>query len=522
MSKIQKHKIHTASLKVDFEGVEEGLGVQDSLGLFFYEKIKPALEKVFDKYGDPKATIVFDKLELDCGQVSYENWEENIVKQVIYQLEENLESLPKERKKFISEEKKAEEVFFHFLQKGYFPWNSPFINLKDLEESILLGIPLLEKLKSIFVRNPATKRRFFNSFSTAFISKLIGLISQKSDIKYLALVKYLQTQNNPLIQRDLFHALIISYQGNHSFSNSYFLENLISNFSSENLTHLADYIAKEVRKESDIWEELKSMAYGSTTLESREKVSLLMQIILKKDPSFLKKKGVSLDEINFLSALFAKGYIVDDQLKQNEKKIIIKSDAENRIENTKIRKLTASNQSESTKQEDQDIEEEIFIENAGLVLLHPFIAGLFSNLQLTENGKFGAESDQSLAARVLQFLVYGENEHSENYYPLNKILCGMGITQVLGEKMEISHEIKMECEDLLQAVIGHWSVLKNTSIEGLRETFLQRSGKISRVDKGWKLQVERKTVDVLLAKLPWGLGIIKLTWMAEMMYVEWD
>jgi hypothetical protein len=183
--------------------------------------------------------------------------------------------------------------------------------------------------------------------------------------------------------------------------------------------------------------------------------------------------------------------------------------------------LNRDNTSDSNR-ENIDFSEEIFVENAGMVLLHPFIAGLFSNLQLTENGKFIAESDQSLAARILQNLVYGENEMAENFYPLNKIICGMGITQILGEKMEISQEIKMECEDLLQAVIGHWSVLKNTSIEGLRETFLQRTGKITRVEKGWRLQVERKTVDVLLAKLPWGMGIIKLPWMDEMMFVEWE
>lgn len=98
----------------------------------------------------------------------------------------------------------------------------------------------------------------------------------------------------------------------------------------------------------------------------------------------------------------------------------------------------------------------------------------------------------------------------------------MGIFQVLGEEKELNPEAKIECEELLQAAIGHWSVLKNTSVDGLRETFLQRNGKISRVEKGWKLQVERKTVDVLLAKLPWGLGIIKLPWMNDMMFVEWE
>jgi hypothetical protein len=522
MSGLQNHKIHTASLQVDFEGMEEGLGVQDSLGLLFHEKIKPALERAFDKYGDPKATIVFDKLELDCGQITYENWEEKLVKQVLIQLEDKFKSPKEEKMGIIPQEKKAEEVFIYFLKKGYFPWNSPFSSTKDLEESILFEIPLFEKLKNIFVRNPATQRRFLSSFSTAFVSKLMGLISQKLDSNCLALVKYLQIQNNPNVQKATFQSLIFSYPSYLPFSSSQFLENLIHNFYPENLRYLADYIAKEVGKKNDIWEEIQSMAYGSNVQESRGKISLLIQFLLKKDPSFLKKKGASLDEIKFLNELVAKGNSVDEHLRLKEKNIIHKTDAENKFENNRTMKLPASNQSESTNQEDQDIEEEIFVENAGIGFVASIFAGLFSNLQLTENGKFVSESDQSLAARMLQFLVYGENELSENFYPLNKILCGLGVSQVLDVGIDISQEFKIEGEELLQAVIGHWSVLKNTSIAGLRETFLQRAGKISRVEKGWKLQVEQKTVDVLLTKLPWGMGIVKLPWMNDMMYVEWE
>jgi hypothetical protein len=50
---------------------------------------------------------------------------------------------------------------------------------------------------------------------------------------------------------------------------------------------------------------------------------------------------------------------------------------------------------------------------------------------------------------------------------------------------------------------------------------LQRAGKLSRVDDGWLLQIEQKGVDVLLSYLPWGIGLIKLPWMTELLYVEW-
>src|SRR5690554_4844911 len=136
MSVLQNHRIHTVSLQVDFEGMEEGLGVQDSLGLYFYEKIKPVLEKAFDQYGDPKRTFVIDRLELDCGNISYENWETVFLQRIIKRLGEELNFPEKSSPATVSTEYKASEVFFFFLKKGYFPWNSPFSTPRDLEKTI--------------------------------------------------------------------------------------------------------------------------------------------------------------------------------------------------------------------------------------------------------------------------------------------------------------------------------------------------------------------------------------------------
>lgn len=97
----------------------------------------------------------------------------------------------------------------------------------------------------------------------------------------------------------------------------------------------------------------------------------------------------------------------------------------------------------------------------------------------------------------------------------------MNILEVLQPVRELPSGVKEECELLLQELIHHWSILKNTSITGLRETFLQRNGKISPVDKGWLLNVEQKGVDVLLNSLPWGIGVIKLPWNATTIFVEW-
>jgi hypothetical protein len=61
----------------------------------------------------------------------------------------------------------------------------------------------------------------------------------------------------------------------------------------------------------------------------------------------------------------------------------------------------------------------------------------------------------------------------------------------------------------------------NKTVEGLQKSFLQREGKLVRQDKDWILQVEQKPFDMVLASLPWSIGIIKNTWMEGMLWVEW-
>ena len=74
---------------------------------------------------------------------------------------------------------------------------------------------------------------------------------------------------------------------------------------------------------------------------------------------------------------------------------------------------------------------------------------------------------------------------------------------------------------MLQAVIDNWTIMKGNSPDALREGFFQREGKLSKKGNGWNLQVEKKTIDILLNKLPWGLGLVRLPWLEELIFVEW-
>lgn len=166
-------------------------------------------------------------------------------------------------------------------------------------------------------------------------------------------------------------------------------------------------------------------------------------------------------------------------------------------------------------------ESALYVSAAGLVLLHPFLFPFFTETGLRVEGHWCEEGSRHLAVRLLHFLATGEKKFNEPAFVFEKLLCGFEPDDLLDDRPSLTEEQTAAGEVLLSEVIGHWTQLKNTGIEAFRQTFLQRSGKLTRVDGGWLLQVEHKAVDVLLSYLPWGIGVVHLPWMKDLLYVEW-
>lgn len=163
----------------------------------------------------------------------------------------------------------------------------------------------------------------------------------------------------------------------------------------------------------------------------------------------------------------------------------------------------------------------IFIGNAGQVLVAPFLPRLFGMLGLVEDGKFSDEMAAHRAVRLVQFLVDGREETWEGTLPLNKILCGLEPEQPVNLNIALTSTEVAACEELLGAIIAHWSAIGRTSVQGLRESFLQREGRLTHSSKGWQLLVQERAFDMLLDRLPWSIKVIKLQWMTKALYVEW-
>ncbi|RQS65774.1 hypothetical protein DID96_25445 [Burkholderia sp. Bp8963] len=165
-----------------------------------------------------------------------------------------------------------------------------------------------------------------------------------------------------------------------------------------------------------------------------------------------------------------------------------------------------------------DLDEGVFIDCAGVVLLHPFLPTLFERIGVAAGDKLLAP-DRALA--LLHFLATGATRAPEHALVLPKLMCGLPPDALADAPVELTEAETTEAEQMLKAVIGHWGALSDTSPDALRGTFLTRPGKLSMRGDDDLLQVEPQSFDVLLDQLPWGIGTILLPWMTRFLWVEW-
>ena len=472
-----QHIIQKQTIEIEFENIDDSFGVQDRVVQGFYENLQPRMEILLDEMFGKEQYVSIDKLEIDCGPLSMENWEQEFATQAILKLKEGLIQLNKksvDSNEF--EETTAAETFFFFLETGFLPWNKRINTISELEQLIKVDDKITMRLKKLILHKPNVAKRIASMFSEEFIAKLTTAFTDNKNQEAESLSAIIEIVN----ARE-------SFETRHNRNEKQLInEAILIVFASENYNdpelEFFTLLLSKVKNNDDLKAEISKITRklrvqsGKQSLENEDNLE-------------------TVDRINQETALrLVSATLINHRSVPGSQKPIL----------------------ESTKQD-----ETIYITNAGLVLLHPFIPALFGHLKLVKGNAWIYQASVYKAVLAMQFMVTGKDETEEFDLVLNKILCGIDNEEVVPTTILPDEETKTECDVLLMEVIKHWDVLKNTSIDGLREGFLQRSGKLSRVNDGWLLQVEQKAIDVLLNHLPWGIGIIKLPWMNEMLHVEW-
>ena len=159
--------------------------------------------------------------------------------------------------------------------------------------------------------------------------------------------------------------------------------------------------------------------------------------------------------------------------------------------------------------------------NAGLILLHPFFPTYFNRLGMLADGRFIDEAARLRGVQLLQYLATGGAEHEEHHLPLNKLLCGLQISLPVPRLLDVTEGEKALTDELFGVLFSQWAKMKNSTIDGFRQSFILREGMMERREESWTMVVEQRGYDVLLATSPWAFGNIKTPWMEQMLYVDW-
>ena len=163
----------------------------------------------------------------------------------------------------------------------------------------------------------------------------------------------------------------------------------------------------------------------------------------------------------------------------------------------------------------------LFIKNAGLIILWPFLNRLFEKLNLLKEKYFLDDQAHQKAILLTEYLVTGNINFDETNLILNKLICGASLNMFVDVTIPLEKFDIDLCDSMLKGVIQNWEKLNNSSVEALRETFLIREGILKKVNSDYNLSVDNKPFDVLLSTLPWNIAMIQTSFMKNRILVEW-
>jgi hypothetical protein len=490
MPEKQNHIIYSHAVELAFYDRKENLYIQNRIADLVKDRLLPAMERLFDEQTSAGKKIKIDALELNLNEIENTAWEDEFVNRTIHNLRQKLNEIVA----FNS----ADEVYevsykdagvdihgvpaldecldnFHsFLQSGLLQWNLGRVTAGDLFEVILQA----HRTGNL---TPAQREKLLRSvfYSASAFERFILQLDQASLL--------------------------------------YFFDHVLNLPEAGAMFELYSRVISEASPEEEVprhrqkflsW--LFVLAKFQAEANNATAIPPAGHLIswLKTDfsPSLLETVFAGLPRASMLKQFFS----------GNEKNIPetkVDMNPTNPIENSGKRL-------HPSKKAAEDIGE-CFIDNAGLVILSPFLQQLFNNLKLSRKKQFRSEEAQVRAVLLSQFLVTGRTKIAEHELPLNKIICGYPLEKTLPCEFEPTAEETEQCDELFKSVLGYWEALKSTSVEALRNTYVVRNGKLVDKNEYFLLQVEYKAFDVMLQFLPWSIGVIYLPWMKKRLMVEW-
>jgi hypothetical protein len=475
MSHQPHHIVKNTVLDLHYNGNADALALQQDAKEWIYDLLNH-IEQSFDAVADD-SLLVLEELTVDVS-VNQKDWKQEATQQVLKQLREKVQTTAAQQLNASADEPlkikqlRNGQVLLFYLEYGFLPWNAAVKSVVELEQQLLqdgfsTDSSIIKSLLKLLHHSPWSSIRLAEQFSAGFLSASVQKIIHAENVSK-------ETAND---LRQVFETALTSDGKNESFA-------LLLQL----LPEIFSFNQSDEKKFYD-WQQQ-------------------FAAVIHTNPSFQKKW----QRLVFESDIFRK--------LQSHLDTLVSTSLPISNQKQTAEKLIDGVRDDKKLQEEPVISKDaIYVSNAGLVIAAPFLPALFNRLGIAKDTVI---TNKDAAVCVTHYLCTGNHEIEEYELILPKILCGLHPSfPVRTNDFLMTSETETEVNSMLSSIVEHWSVLKDTSVPGLQESFLRREGKLEFNKNRWLLTVEQKPYDMLLKQLPWNISMLQLSWMQHMLITEW-
>ncbi|MCD0467631.1 contractile injection system tape measure protein [Flavobacterium sp. ENC] len=518
----ERHSINKLFVEVNTPSKENAYFLKDHLDTFLKEELFPLLETYFDTLDKkmPLHSIQIEKLNMDLAvahDLDFNSLKIEIMDQFRKQIGKQMEQgFPDtEQYKLVKNKEKDLNAFFSFLETGTHSWSDsgsrPYATAEDSFEKMIedkaFGFKLRNALESRAIRIRFIKQlsddQIYTILKNTFLSELAAEETTSKNIERIKanMTAVLSQSTTGLHQRNLIWDIVLSILLKHH-------ESIVK----EKFVFLmASFDAVRKFDAKLVVEQLNKQITDRSVLEVLSNLAPEVLTLI----TMLEQKNLELLQKNSNTTAVPSGSKTVDT-PASENKVAVVNPVLNRDETKEAEILESSL---FLKEEIAEVPANHYANNAGLILIHPFLKQLFLNCGLLN--KDNTIKDPEVAAHLLHYTATAKEQDYENEMLFEKLLCNIPLNQTINRNIILSEEFKKHSTEMLRAALDHWPVMKNSSVALLQNEYLQRPGKIILTGDHPKVLVERKTQDILLDKITWNIGIVKLAWKNKVIFVDW-
>jgi len=513
----EKNIIKKLNIEVDTYSMSDAFYFKDNLTTYLQDEIYPIINDILQKLQAEIGNNIlrFDTipLKVDISSIDSINDIKHLINNKLTNIlisnklqESNL------KKVTLNKTDSTLDAVMFYLKNGYYPWwfssekSSPSKAIKNSINNPLF----VSKITAILANDNVQKRLIFQLeddilFRLFFASKMSKKTLQ-IPTNYTRIIKPIRFEFWKLLFDD------ISQQNSHTFIQK--IEALVIRLHKESKIGSKTNQLKKGSKTNQL-------KIGSKTVQLKALDEKLVPLINLCNSIGLKPIVLETQKDNIISLQLAKNKSQQQAIKHNQQIVKALPNDEFILAQASETVITVHPKSIESEQISDSNDYEFIVKNAGLALLHPFLKQFFRNLGFLSPENKILETYHSEALGVLHYLANKQENPEEHELICEKFLCDIPFKQAISPIKRLSKKQKTACADLLDSVLSHWTALKTKNIDVLRNEFLAREGKITMHTEKEKLFIQRKTIDIMLDKLPWSLSFMKFPWKKNMVILEW-